>query len=137
MTNTTAAKTRTITLTGRPPVKIREDEWPTLAEASYHDYDTQYDFQSHRHWRGWVRVRQHEDGRALVYAACSHSTQFPTERDYEQRAGELLGTDATTAQIIEAIRRVHASINIVDQAHRDMWRLLVDECIADLPAEEL
>ena len=141
------AKTRTITLTGRPPVKIVEEQWPVLAEASYHDYEGEYDFQSFRHWRGSIVLRQHADGRAIVYAVCTYQTACQNENGYAQRAGELLRPaafptgqtvgGAETADIIAAIRRVHASIDIVDDDHLDMWRLLADECIADLPAEEL
>ena len=140
MTDTTTPKKRTITLTGRPPVSIHEDDWPILAEASYHDWDNQYEFQANQHWRGSLIVRHHNDdgrNRAIVYAVCSYTTQYQGDRGYVQKAGELLPADATMEQIVAAIRRVHASIDIVDVDHRDMWRLLADECIADLPAEEL
>lgn len=135
-TGTTTSKTRTITLTGRPPVRIREDAWPVLASASYHDYDGQYDFQAAEHYRGRLTVRQHADGRAVVYAVCTYDTAWVERRGYEQRAGDLLPAGSLD-DIIEAIRRVHASIDIVDEDHMDMWRLLADECIADLPAEEI
>lgn len=129
--------TRTITMTGRPPVKIREDDWPVIAVASYHDHDGEVDYQANRQWKGFVRVRQNGDGRAIVYAKCWHETAVPGERSYEQRAGELLPADASSQAIVEAIKRVHASIDVVDGAHRDDWRLLAGECVADLPAEEL
>lgn len=126
--------TRTITLTGRPPVKINEEDWPVVAEASYHDWEGQYSFQSFRTWRGFVRVRQHEDGRAIVYSKCWYDTAYQDERGYEQRAGKLL---TNTDNLINAIQEVHAHIDVVDEGHRDDWRLLAEECIADLPAEEL
>lgn len=128
---------RTITLTGRPPVKIVEDDWPELAEASYYDYEGQYDFQSFRYWRGFVRVRQHSDGRAIIYARCWYDTAYQAERGYSQHSGEMLPSGCTTEDIISAIQRVHGLIDIVDEEHRDQWRLLADECIADLPAQEL
>lgn len=128
--------TRTITLTGRPPVKILDADWPVIAVASYHDWDGQYDFQAFRHWRGFVRVRQHDDGRVIVYAKCWYDTAYQ-ERDYQQRAGELLEPGADIMDIVDAIYRVHSAINVVDEAHRDSWRLLAEECIANLPAEEL
>lgn len=128
---------RTITLTGRPPVKINENEWPILAEASYHDYDNQYEFQANRHWKGFIRVRQHEDGRAIVYAKCDFHSQWQGESGYMQKAGELLSGGATVEEIVAAIGRVHECIDIVDESHADHWRLLAEECVADLPAEEL
>jgi hypothetical protein len=129
--------TRTITLTDRPPVRIREDEWPILAEASYHDYDGEYASQSFRHWRGWLKVRRHQDGRTLVYAVCEHETAHRGERGYEQRAGELLPAATSMEEIVAAIKRVHSTIDIVDEDHRDQWRLLAGECIASLPPEEI
>ena len=130
-------KTRTITLTNRPPVKIREQEWPELACASYTDYDSQYEHQANRRWSGFVRLRVHSDGRAIVYARCWHASAIRGERDYDQHAGVLLAKDSTMESYIEAIRRVHATIRVVDVDHAQMWRLLADECIARLPAEEL
>jgi hypothetical protein len=135
---TTDRTYRTITLTGRPPVRIVDADWPLLAEASYHDWNGQYDFQSPRHWRGWIMVRQHADGRALVYAACTYQTQYQGENGYAQRGGELLPTGATQEAIIAAIYRVHVGITIADAtAHGTHWQRLADECIADLPAEDI
>jgi len=152
---------RTITLTGKPPVRIREADWGVIAWASFHDYDGQYDFQANRNWRGSLRVRQHGDGRAIVYATWSYESQCQGERGYAQRAGELLVGDRlcdvtkdapsdpsdlydhrtrtaeTFAEIIAAIKRVHATIDPQDDAHAEQWRLLAAECIADLPAQEI
>lgn len=128
---------RTITLTGRPPVSIEDEAWPIIAQASYHDFDNQYDFQANRHWKGSVRVRQHEDGRVIVYAVCTYASQFQNESGYQQKAGELLGVGATTEQITAAIHRVHGTIDGDEGGRPLQWKLLAEECIADLPAEEL
>lgn len=124
-------KTRTITLTDRAPVKIREDEWPEIAAAK--DWDNQHESQANRRWT--LRVRQNrKDGRTIVYG--TYSSQFRNERG--AAAGELL-TPPSGAEIKEdewyvwdeipaAIKRVAARCNCEH---------IADECIADLPAEEL
>jgi hypothetical protein len=114
---TTESKTRTITLTDRPPVKIRDDEWPLIAEG--HWYDSPHKHQANRECH--IRVRQHEDGRAIVYA--QYDTAYQGERG--QRAGAVLTADE---DIAAAIRRVGETGNC---------QQCIDYCIADLPAEEI
>jgi hypothetical protein len=92
-----APKVRTITLTDRPPVKVREDLWPVIASARR--YDGQVECQANHLWH--LTVRQHEDGRTLVYGS---ETSGPggVYRGYEEaRAGELLdaGVDVASAII--------------------------------------
>ncbi len=130
---------RTITLTNRPPVTVDEDKWTILAKASYHDYDGEYDFQSFRHWRGDIRVRQHEDdGRAIVYGTCSaEGCGSSSTHEYNLKAGELLAAGCTTEDIIAAIHRVHRDVADRDDLIHERWTKLAAECIADLPAEEL
>lgn len=130
---TTETKTRTITLTGRPPVKIREDQWPIIACGSYEYYDNQHRFQANRTTDLDIRVRQHADGRAIVYGVYQYDTVFQHERNVVHRVGYVLepGED-----IIEAIQRVGRDLidRDVDAA---IVRDVIDECIADLPAVEL
>jgi len=111
-------KTRTITITGRRPVKIVESEWPVIAAAK--DYDGQIEFQANRSWV--VRVRQHADGRAIVYGV--FESRWEGERGL--RGGELLDADG---DIVGAIRTVSDAIGASDRVAR--------ECIANLPAEEI
>jgi hypothetical protein len=131
--------TRTITLTGRPPVKINEADWPMIASASDLDHDNEYEFQANRKTKWFVGVRQHQDGRAVVYATYSHSSAFQSERDYAAKRGVLLPAAASTDQIVEAIKDVCDDMAIAE--HRggddDRWAALMHECIADLPAETL
>lgn len=114
---TTEAKTRTITLTNRPPVRIREDQWPQIAQAKR--WDNQYESQAIRTWA--LRVRQHEDGRTIVYGA--YDSRYAGE--HGRRAGELLDAGA---DIAASIRRVGEHAGCDD---------CIDDCIADLPAVEL
>lgn len=126
-------KKRTITLTDRPPVVISDANWPLIASASYHDYDGEYEFQSFRHWRGFIGVRQHADGRTLVYGTCSAAgCGSSSTREYNHKAGVKLDAGA---DIIAAIHEVHRDISARDVS--ESWACLADECIANLPAEEL
>ena len=116
-------KTRTITLTDRPPVRIREADWPVIASAvgdsrtrpEEPDYETD-DYA--------VRVRQHADGRTIVYSVVDGATTWTGTES--RREGELLDAGADVAA---AIRRVGEEAEIPDHLIRD--------CIADLPAVEL
>jgi hypothetical protein len=127
-------KTRTITLTGRPPVKIREDQWPEIASAKERpgsmrngtpvpNYETdEYS----------IRVRQHEDGRTLVYGVVNAATVWTGTEHW--RGGELLSPtipgDAMSGDAIAtAIRRIGEAGGMPDSVIR--------KCIADLPADEI
>lgn len=119
---TDAGKVRTITLTDRPPVRIREDEWPIVAEAKGWDGCPQtVECQSDTFA---LRVRQHADGRAIVYATYLGASQGSFREDW--RGGQLVDTGADVAS---AIREVGEAGSL------PAWT--IRECIADLPAEEI
>ena len=122
----TTTKTRTITLSNRAPVSIHEDKWPEIAIGDCRPgamrngtpvphYETD---------RYTIRVRQHADGRAIVYGVVDASTPWNGTKDW--KGGELLtaGDD-----IPAAIRRVCAA--------GQMPSGVADECTAALPAEEI
>ena len=119
MTTATTPKTRTITLSNRPPVKIREDEWPQIAQASWTD-NPAIPVQANR--TAAVRVRQHADGRAIVYG--TYSTQWQGETDL--KSGMLL---AKGADIAAAIYEVVDDLGVTVT--------MAAECVANLPAEEI
>lgn len=143
-------KTRTITLTGRPPVKIREDQWPEIASANDDtDESPGRTKRSEEVDEYSIRVRQHADGRVLVYAvldAAIAAWRQPAGGK-SRRGGELLDAESVRArrlaqagpsgepvqiistEIVAAIRRVGEDCQIPDSVIR--------ACIADLPAEEL
>ena len=114
---TTTPKTRTITLTGRAPVRIREDLWPQIAHGNWGD-NASIPSQSNRGCD--IRVRKHADGRSIVYA--TRWSQWQGERSWS--GGELL---AAGDDIPAAIERVGSELSPT----------AVRECIADLPAESL
>lgn len=131
---------RTITLSDRPPVRISDDDWNELAGAVEEEHDGQVRSQANRVSKWSIRVRQHEDGRAIVYAVYDYSTNWQNERGYGHKHGLLLTAEqATTEGICEAIktvaRRMEAGEHNGDDGER--WARLADECIADLPAEDI
>lgn len=125
-------KHRTITLTNRPPVRIDDEAWPIIAESKW--YEGQYEFQANR--SGWLKVRQHADGRTLVYGG--FDSNWPNERS--RRGGELLippgdgpltpddGRTIDGVALVQAIRRVAETVGAEECAAN---------CIADLPADEI
>lgn len=122
--DTTTPKKRTITMTGRPPVSIVENDWPIIASAKWHDGKVE----SQANRSSWLKVRQHADGRTLVYGGYDNSWQH--ERDL--RAGELLipddGRTVDGAQLAAAIRRVAAAVKAEE---------IADDCIGDLPPDDI
>jgi hypothetical protein len=130
-TSTPQRKTRKITLTDARPVQIYEDEWPVIAQGDYDEHDGQVRAQANRVTEVRVRVREHADGRRIVYGVYSYSSNWQTERSVDARAGYLLGAED---DVIAAIRRVQADLEARDAEH---VREAADDCIADLPAERI
>jgi hypothetical protein len=127
----------TIHLTDSRPVSITKDLWPVAARGDgvsrrcYHTPIPAYEVDQYR-----LRVRQHADGRVIVYGWIDASPAWTgTEDTY---AGEMLGTanapvtnanELTADKIIAAIRRVGEDAGLPASVIR--------ECIADLPSEEI
>lgn len=133
---------RTITLTGRPPVTIDEDSWPVLASASDKDHDGQVECQANRTSKWFIKVRQHHDGRVIVYGGYDYDSSWRNENNYHARRGVILSpTDggANDEAICRAIKDVCDDISQAEHAGNDAarWKTLSDDCIADMPAEEL
>lgn len=103
--------TTPIRLSDAAPVRVRTSSWGVHAEARSPG------------GHAWLRVRQHTDERRTIV--------YGENEDAGLHAGYLLGSTeraATTEEIVRAIRRVAGAI----RAGR-----LGDDCIADLPPEEL
>jgi len=149
MNTATENKKLTITLTDRPPVKINENDWPVRASASWKDWDNTYECQANRTWSAWIKVRQHIDGRTLVYGGYSYTTQFQGESDASYRGGQMLTPNETQypiaqrnedhdwagPEVIAAIREVGE--RLLERSDCEHFSDLIAECIADLPAEEI
>jgi hypothetical protein len=129
-------KQRTITLTGRRPVTIDEAEWPIIARASDDDYQGN-DPALHQQASDQgqldeysLRVRQHADGRAIVYG--TYEEGWNSKHDGLTHAGEIVDNppgDYSARRVEDAIERVGETLGVPAQ--------LVADCIADLPAETL
>ena len=134
---------RTITLTDRPPVKIDEDTWPVIARAKDSEHDGQVECQANRRTVWAMHVRQHKDGRTIVYATYSYDSQYQHERGYEARHGVMLAAPAKdaddAARIVSAIQEVGRLMAAAECDGEDAarWPTLVAETIADLPPEVL
>jgi hypothetical protein len=117
---------RTITLTGRAPVRILEDEWPLIAQSDWEQV------KAPREARAQIRVRRHADGRTLVYGIYRFDGPRYGERRYE-RAGVLCDSSAGT---VEAIEEVAAELEVrgVEGWEAD-WGGLEEDCVGALPAE--
>lgn len=128
----TTTKTRTITLTARRPVTITDAEWPIIASADHSSHDGQVECQANEKWYGWLKVRQHADGRALVYGRDDYDTNWQGRSGHCYRGGELL---AAGDDIAAAIFRV--ANDLVGRGANDEMITIAHECIADLPAETI
>lgn len=130
---------RTITLTGRPPVTISDEVWPLVASASDSEHDGQVECQANRRSKWFIGVRQHEDGRAIVYATYSYSSNWHGARDYAAKHGRIIPPTLDDEGICREIKNVACEMEASEAKDDDAkrWRSLADECIADMPAEEL
>jgi len=145
MSTTTERKQRTITLTGRQPVRIYDDEWAIIAEGQHKDWDNQYEFQANRKWNGWIKVRQHHDGRTIVYGCDTYVTHFQGENGYRYCGGVVLAPPGGAIikddewyiwpEIPVAI--IDLAEDLIARGAGEYMRQVAHECIADLPAEEL
>jgi len=127
------SKRRTITLYDRPPVTIREADWPVLASAEWHWHEGEHESQAFRTAKAILIVRQHDDGRYLVYGIAERYSAWKAECGYERRGGVLANANA---QVPEVLREVGE--RLADKLpDAETIRELIDKCISDLPAEEL
>jgi hypothetical protein len=123
-TTSEATKKIKITMSERRPLSIDPEQWPVIAQADWHD--GRVECQANNIMR--IKVREHADGRRIVYGfrRAGDGGQHAGTRNPE--AGFLLSSDAGEDETIRALRRVGG---VIDDDR------LAEECIADLPAEEV
>lgn len=114
-------KKLTITLTDRRPVTVDVDVWPIIAKAK--DWDNQHECQANRTWVLTVRQCQTDgDDRCVVYGTYDTAWQNESGR----RGGEIVDS---LDDVPAAVKRVAEYLQFESR--------LADECIADLPADEI
>jgi hypothetical protein len=112
-------KKLTITLTDRRPVVVDTDVWPLIASVT--DHDGQVECQANRRWKLAVRQCQTEgDDRCVVYGILD----------------SVYSDSCRGGQVVENLEAVPGAVKTVAE-HLGFSARLADECIADLPAEEL
>lgn len=139
---TTETKTRIrITMSETAPVNIDPEEWPVVARVF--DHDGQVKCQANTEWE--IQVREHRDGRRLVYGYAesgyggkpagwrpSYAGYLVPSRDGSMREpsddGPLTSQHPDDTETIRAIRRVAGVIGREDMAAT---------CIGNLPAHEI
>lgn len=124
--------TLTIILTGRSPVKITKEDWPILAKADASDGEVGW--RANRRWSWRLAVRQHSDGRAIVYGVYTYSSQYQGERCHDVRGGELV---PAYGDIVAAIQRVGEWMQSTSPKDGERFAEVTRECLANLPAEDL
>ena len=124
--------TLTIILTGRSPVKITKEDWPILAKADASDGEVGW--RANRRWSWRLAVRQHSDGRAIVYGVYTYSSQYQGERYHDVRGGELV---PAYGDIVAAIQRVGEWMQSTSPKDGERFAEVTRECLANLPAEDL
>lgn len=112
-----------ITMSERRPLTIVKAEWPLIARADRHDGAVEV--QANHKWT--IRVCEHADGRRIVYGwLISGNGGVPM--GWRGAEGGFLIAAGDEDETIRAIRRVGGIIG--DDT-------LADECIGDMPAEEV
>ena len=121
---TTEIKKIKITLSERRPLTIVESEWPVIATAFRHDGAVES--QANHEWM--ISVREHADGRRLVYGWLQAGNGGVHAGWRGAEGGFLVSPDdgPDEQETVRAIRRVAGIVG--DDA-------LGNECIGDLPAE--
>jgi hypothetical protein len=115
-TETVEKKTLKILLSDRAPVTIVREAWPVVASARW--FEGQHESQANR--RSRISVRQHADGRRIIYGW--YVSKWAVDREISS------GYLADEATLIETIRKV------ADELGRPELGI---ECIQDLPEEDL
>lgn len=127
-------KQRTITLTDARPVKIYEDDWDVIAQASSHNGE--HESQANYLWS--IRVREHADGRRLVYGVLRSGNGGVAIGWRGWAGGRLIPPTAQKAQDGTHMPDDEATIAAIKECAAGVGDDgMGDAVIADLPAQEI
>jgi len=136
-------KYRTVTLTNRAPIRIKEDEWPVSAEGGWgsspdtpDEWSWEIKFVVRREKEENYRIRYRKYGRILIYAFYVKNDE--NDDKYQRvRVGRLLDDEAVfhlwknMVQVAEELRE-----RIIDEKMRGFVTLALDNCFANLKPSE-
>jgi hypothetical protein len=125
----TADKRVTITMSERRPITIAAADWPRIAYGQ--DFSGEHECQA---FDGvWIAVREHKDGRSIVYGYAGDWDGGGRTGREDRSAGYLLPKGEDVVRAVHRVAGILAGTGCVgEMAHTAARR-----CIADLPAEEL
>lgn len=138
---TTMAKKVRVRLTGRRPVDIDTAQWPVIARATDEHACGQAGQNGSFYWS--TVVRQHQDGRALVYVAtegqCQCDFRHVEGGELVPAGGDLPGAiERVTPLLLDSYAHCQAGPWEPSAEAQARWvRAMVQECVGSLPAEEL
>lgn len=107
-----------IEITGQAPIAVDRELWTLIAEAV--EFSGEFEAQADRLSR--LSVRQHADGRALVYG--EHTTRWQGEQNYA--GGHILTKDEN---LVLVVAEVVAELGFSDSLHQ--------RCLASFPPVNL
>lgn len=140
-------KKRTVTITGRAPIIIFEDDWPIIAESGWGE--PAYDDHGYPwSWSIKMKVRRHIDKKRhhwqvtdIVYAvfSCSDETRDESlDANQTVRVGRLITGDTGAEAYWKHIREVGEELRerIISEPLKKYVTLVVDDVLAKLPASQ-
>jgi hypothetical protein len=122
-----------ITMSERRPLRIDSDKWPLIASVDWHDGAVEC--QANHKWT--IRVREHvseggdSDGRRIVYGWVRAGNGGVPVGWRGVEGGFLIEANGGKPDDSETIRAIRCVGEIIGDAK------MADECIADLPSEEV